>query len=163
MATKKTTGLQQVLRALMNKEMVGGRPMSANELASRSGVPQSTISRILTGTSKDVRENVLERLSNYFRITIGQLRGDEPLNLSPFEMVRGSGKSAGRMLVDGTQKSGGELAAPTKDMLTYVDPIEADLLTAYREANTLGKQAIAATAAALSAQHKDPGVKGLPR
>ena len=145
MATKKTTGLQQVLKALMDKEIVGGKPMSANELSRRSHVPQSTITRILTGQSRDVRENVLTRIAGHFGITIGQLRGDESLGaqLNPFEVIQGH-KPSGK-------KSGAEETGATPAMvLIYVDAAEAAMMTAYRESNAHGRAAIRATASAMS-------------
>jgi transcriptional regulator with XRE-family HTH domain len=140
MATKKTTGLQQVLRALMHKEIVDGKPMSANELAKRSEVPQSTISRILAGQSKDVRQNVLERLAAHFNITIGQLRGEESLGdrLSPFEMAKSHTTSI--------KKGASAVRADAQTLLAlhYIDNTESEVLTLLRTAKPQQKAALIA-------------------
>lgn len=67
---------------LMNNSIIGQRlrmamgKMSENELAKRSGVPQSTIHRILTGESKDPRRSNLERLASVLGMTYSELIGD---------------------------------------------------------------------------------------
>jgi len=52
------------------------KPLSANALSKRSGVPQSTISRILNGAVTDPRSQQLERLACYFGISLVALRSD---------------------------------------------------------------------------------------
>ncbi|MGP9765849.1 S24 family peptidase [Halomonas sp. AOP13-D3-9] len=64
-----------------------GRGISENALSratyevfgDEKGVPQPTIHRILTGTSKDPKSFTIWRLAEFFGITEAQLRGYEPL------------------------------------------------------------------------------------
>jgi len=50
------------------------------ELARQTGLPQTTINRLLLGETVDPRVNTLIPIAKFFGITIGQLMGQEPLN-----------------------------------------------------------------------------------
>tara|TARA_B100001248_G_scaffold262715_1_gene261397 strand:- start:16889 stop:17662 length:774 start_codon:yes stop_codon:yes gene_type:complete len=50
------------------------------ELARMVNLPQTTINRLLTGTTYDPRANTLRPIANFFKLTIGQLLGDEPID-----------------------------------------------------------------------------------
>lgn len=50
------------------------------ELARQTGLPQTTINRLLLGDTLDPRANTLIPIAKFFGITIGQLVGQEPLN-----------------------------------------------------------------------------------
>lgn len=50
------------------------------ELARQTGLPQTTINRLLVGETLDPRANTLIPIAKFFGITIGQLVGQEPLN-----------------------------------------------------------------------------------
>lgn len=53
--------------------------ISANELARRSGLDQTTISRILKGTIADPGIRKLCVLADFFGVTLSQLIGEKPL------------------------------------------------------------------------------------
>lgn len=53
--------------------------ITENELARQTGVPQPTINRILSGESRDPRTGTLEKLAEFFNVTVTQLRGEAPL------------------------------------------------------------------------------------
>lgn len=78
------TGMHKTVAAILADLMEAdldaqGRPISANELARRTGVPQPTITRILKGESQDPDTATLAPLARYYSITVSQLRGEEPL------------------------------------------------------------------------------------
>ncbi|MFZ2314884.1 MAG: helix-turn-helix domain-containing protein [Gammaproteobacteria bacterium] len=50
------------------------------ELARQTGLPQTTINRLLLGETLDPRANTLIPIAKFLGITIGQLVGQEPLN-----------------------------------------------------------------------------------
>jgi len=50
------------------------------ELARRTGLPQTTINRLLLGVTGDPRANTLKPIADFFGVTIGQLCGFEPLS-----------------------------------------------------------------------------------
>lgn len=52
-------------------------------LGEERGVPQPTIHRILTGTSKDPKSLTVQRLAEFFGVTEAQLRGYETLPTQP--------------------------------------------------------------------------------
>lgn len=54
------------------------------ELARNVDLPQTTINRLLTGTTYDPRANTLRPIANFFNVTIGQLLGDEPIDDEAF-------------------------------------------------------------------------------
>lgn len=58
------------LEALMRKHDV-----SANALAELVRIPQPTISRIASGATKEPKEATLQRLADYFGVTVAHLRG----------------------------------------------------------------------------------------
>lgn len=63
-----------ILRGLM--EECG---LKEAELARQTGLPQTTINRLLLGGTSDPRANTLKPIADFFGITIGQLCGFEPL------------------------------------------------------------------------------------
>lgn len=50
------------------------------ELARQTGLPQTTINRLLLGDTTDPRANTLKPIAKFFGVTIGQLLGEEALN-----------------------------------------------------------------------------------
>jgi transcriptional regulator with XRE-family HTH domain len=58
------------LRALM----LAWDDMSDNALSEATGVPQPTISRILTGKSEDPRDSTLRPLAEFFGLSLNQLK-----------------------------------------------------------------------------------------
>lgn len=50
------------------------------ELARQTGLPQTTINRLLLGETHDPRANTLIPIATFFGVTVGQLLGQEPLN-----------------------------------------------------------------------------------
>lgn len=61
---------------------------SLNELALKTGVPQSTLHNISVGISLSPHAKTLRSLSNFFNISINQLMGKEKLPLLITEAVR---------------------------------------------------------------------------
>lgn len=51
-----------------------------SELARQTGLPQTTINRLLIGETSDPRANTLKPIANFFGVTIGQIIGEEPIN-----------------------------------------------------------------------------------
>lgn len=91
------TTIAQTLRRLMNC-YDKGRGISENALSratyemfgDENGIPQPTIHRILTGTSKDPKSLTIRRLAEFFGITDAQLRGYAPLP-AQLEVTDGKG------------------------------------------------------------------------
>lgn len=61
-------------------------PISADELARRTGIPSSTIKKIRNSDNPNPTLSTLLPLSQFFQITLGQLVGDEPI---PSERIKG--------------------------------------------------------------------------
>ncbi|SDR95786.1 Peptidase S24-like [Pseudomonas cedrina] len=59
-----------VLRELLDRDRI-----SPTELHRRTGVPQSTLSRILSGKIVDPSDKHISRIAEYFRVSTDQLRG----------------------------------------------------------------------------------------
>jgi phage repressor protein C with HTH and peptisase S24 domain len=59
-----------VLRELLDRDGI-----SPTELHRRTGVPQSTLSRILSGKIVDPSDKHISRIADYFRVSTDQLRG----------------------------------------------------------------------------------------
>lgn len=60
------------------------------ELSRRSGLPMITISRLKTGHTDDPRLSTLQKLANFFCVSLSQLVGDEPLILDIRQEARQS-------------------------------------------------------------------------
>ena len=117
--------LVQNLKLLMAKTIVRDKPISANELARQSGVPQSTITRILSEDTMDPRVAQLEKLANFFDVSVSELRGESPASMAP------SGDQIKIFKeVNGTH------------YLAYLSSNEIELLKAYRSTNDVGRRAI---------------------
>jgi len=61
--------------ALVLKELLARDGLSATELHRRTGVPQSTLSRILSGKIADPADKHVAKFAEYFRVSTDQLRG----------------------------------------------------------------------------------------
>lgn len=61
--------------AIVLKELLAREGLSATELHRRTGVPQSTLSRILGGKIVDPADKHIAKLAEYFRVSTDQLRG----------------------------------------------------------------------------------------
>ena len=59
-----------VLRELLDRDRI-----SPTELHRRTGVPQSTLSRILSGKIVDPSDKHISRIADYFQVSTDQLRG----------------------------------------------------------------------------------------
>jgi len=73
---KHLKNVSQVLRYLMND--VGS--ISEGELFRRTGVPQPTIHRILSGMTPNPREQAIKPLADFFKVTTDQLLARVPLS-----------------------------------------------------------------------------------
>lgn len=130
-----TTTLQKTLHRLIEQRAYQGAPISPNGLAKATGVPQSTISRILTGQVTDVRLKNLQKIADYFGISVAELRG-ESAAVAPGQQtgVREHNVTSGVKL------------------LTYVSLLEHDILNAYRSSSEIGRRVILASVKAISAE-----------
>ncbi len=63
----------------LKKLMYTDSKISEGELSRKTGVPQSTIHRILAGQIKESKPSTLRPLANYFGIRLAQLQGEEPM------------------------------------------------------------------------------------
>jgi transcriptional regulator with XRE-family HTH domain len=125
--------LAQVLKKLMETKMVRGKPISANELSRETGVPQSTITRILNEDVLEPRKEQLQPLADFFGVSLAELRGEQQAKL------------IGAMPTK--REAGGE-----SYFLGYVSELEMKLLQARRSANEVGKKAIDAAVLAIAKQ-----------
>jgi SOS-response transcriptional repressor LexA len=66
--------LSEILARLMFKQQI-----RVAELARRTGVPQPTLQRMVTGTVENPHHTSLQPLAEYFQITVEQLKGLEPI------------------------------------------------------------------------------------
>lgn len=84
------TSLVQVqLRSLMTQHAIG-----ESELARQTGVPQSTIHRVLKGHNLEPRDSTLLPLATYFGITVEQLRRGTIAAKSAYDRAMQCAKSA---------------------------------------------------------------------
>lgn len=60
-------------------DLIWQNKQTAADLSRATKIPRATIHHILSGKTKHPRQNVLEKLSLYFGITIDQLTGDAPI------------------------------------------------------------------------------------
>lgn len=74
--------ISQIMRRLMAEVKI-----TEAELARRTGIPQPTLHRILSGATRSPRGDSLSPLANFFSITISQLIGDDAL---PKERIPGT-------------------------------------------------------------------------
>lgn len=72
---KETTS--EILKKLMDRH-----GHNAYDLEERSGVPQPTINRILTGKHGEPRKNTLDKLAKVYGLQAAHLRGEIPLDLT---------------------------------------------------------------------------------
>ena len=66
--------VSSVITELLNRDGI-----SATELHRRTGVPQSTLSRILSGKIVDPADKHISKIAEYFRVSTDQLRGRLPI------------------------------------------------------------------------------------
>lgn len=64
------------IKKLMGREGI----VSETDLGNRVGLPQATINRLVAGDTKDPRISTLELLANYFKVSLNQLLGKDPLS-----------------------------------------------------------------------------------
>lgn len=63
--------------------------VDASELSKQTGIPSSTISRLRSMTSEvSPNLNSLVPIANYFKITLSQLIGEEPINKTIYEKIK---------------------------------------------------------------------------
>lgn len=72
-------GMQKRTIHTILAELLEEAHMRPTELSARTGIPQSTISRILHGKIKVPKDDPVRRIANYFGITTDELRGHIPL------------------------------------------------------------------------------------
>jgi SOS-response transcriptional repressor LexA len=65
----------------LKKLMLSDGKISEGELSRKSGIPQTTIHRILSGQIKESKPSTLRPLAKYFGLTVAQLQGEEPIPL----------------------------------------------------------------------------------
>lgn len=70
----KAIAINDVLKVLMFK-----KDIRTSNLARKTGIPQQTLQRIVSGVSLAPHLSTLMSITKYFGITIAQLKGEEPL------------------------------------------------------------------------------------
>ena len=84
------------ISAVLKRLMAKYDNFSGSELAKKTGLPISTVNRILAGTVSDPRVSTLKPLANYFGITVDQLLGytalpekysNKNINLQPSTVI----------------------------------------------------------------------------
>ena len=70
------TKVSEIITRLMSE--IG---IKESELARQTGLPQTTINRLLIGDTSDPRANTLKPIAKFFKVTIGQILGEEPISL----------------------------------------------------------------------------------
>lgn len=75
--------MAEVLEELMRGKIIEGKPISQNRLAEVTGIPQPTISRILSGKHETLRLDNMMALADYFEVSLDQLTGRVPLDKKP--------------------------------------------------------------------------------
>lgn len=73
--TQSTPPVSKIIRQLMSESGV-----IEAELARQTGLPQTTVNRLLLGETLDPRANTLIPIAKFFSVTIGQLLGQEPIH-----------------------------------------------------------------------------------
>lgn len=63
----------------LKKLMIADGKLSEGELSRKTGVPQSTIHRLLNGQIKESKPSTLKPIAGYFGLTLAQLQGEEPI------------------------------------------------------------------------------------
>jgi phage repressor protein C with HTH and peptisase S24 domain len=90
--------------------------ISPTELSRRSGVGQSTLSRILKGEIKTPTDEQVNKLATYFRMTTDQLRGRGPVDADNLTRQTALDRHAGVTQIsvwdDGTPLSDDEIEVP---------------------------------------------------
>lgn len=61
------------------KKLMSELKIKEAELARQTGLPQTTINRLLGGLTFDPRANTLKPIAKFFGLTIGQILGEEPI------------------------------------------------------------------------------------
>jgi len=69
-----TNTISDILNRLMFEQKI-----RTTELARRTGLPQPTVHRIVTGTSPSPHHTSLKPIAKYFHISVNQLLGHEPI------------------------------------------------------------------------------------
>jgi transcriptional regulator with XRE-family HTH domain len=110
---RKPSAVGRKLRKLMAS---GEKPLSKAELSRRTGVPQSTINRILNGVVVDPRTRQLERLARYFGISLPDLRNESRAPVAA--------------------------PSPSEDFLVYVTDAELSLIKLFRASDDEDRRAI---------------------
>jgi transcriptional regulator with XRE-family HTH domain len=72
--------MADVLKLLMERTIINGKPITQGRLAEETGVPQPTIHRALSGKHTSMNLENLIAIANYFGVTLGQLAGTEELD-----------------------------------------------------------------------------------
>ena len=74
---KETASQSSLLASILRRLMDEAHVIEA-DLARQTGLPQTTINRLLQNETQDPRANTLIPIAKFFGITIGQLLGQEP-------------------------------------------------------------------------------------
>lgn len=70
--------IAEVLLELMNKHQ-----LNPNSLAAQSGVPYTTIYRLLNDETDSPRAATIERLALFFGVSSAEMRGETPVDSTP--------------------------------------------------------------------------------
>lgn len=113
------------MRSLL-KALMALRDENAYALEERSGVPQATINRFLTGKHGDPRSTTVRKWAGAYNLTESQLRGDAPLpDALMREIVRTAPEYADALLPSSNSKADdGEAQSPAAAQPTVADLLE---------------------------------------
>lgn len=103
-------------------------------LSKKSGIPYSTIDGFYKKGYENMKLSTLEALCEYFDVTLDYL-------------AKGTNKKLADI---------GEFTCNEEQLLELSNPVERELLTLYRELNTIGQQTLLGTARGL---HANPDMK----
>lgn len=71
----KKLSISETVRYLLKQH----QDLSVSELSRQTNIPQPTLHHLLNGSTKRPRDKVLEKLAQFFSVSIAQLNGDEPI------------------------------------------------------------------------------------
>ena len=141
--------IKDTLKALMEKRLIRGKPITCNALAVATKIPQVTMWNILNGVSKDPRTRLLQKLADYFGVTVEYLRTGGTIGAPPVVAAPQPGRDNGDEVKH----------------LSYVSMDELEMLTAYRSSNEIGRRAIYAALKAIADESpaKQGNIRGIKR
>lgn len=117
------------MRSLL-KALMALRDENAYALEERSGVPQATINRFLTGKHGDPRSTTVRKWAGAYNLTESQLRGDAPLpDALMREIVRAAPEYADDLLPSPNGVTSEHPASPEPTVADLLERLRAEIST----------------------------------